>query len=116
MKYAVGAMCLGTFAYLVTLLLQSPQARRDMSAWVDLLFMSGVCTAFLLIVMFWGMFERLSDTTLKSLVEGVFRERPSGLPDLRMALGFVAAPFAICAALHVLVLNILRRLRRPHDV
>src|SRR5688572_12097336 len=116
MKYALVAMCVGVLAYFSLLAFQSPQARRDLDAWGDCLFASGVLSAFLAIVMFWGLFDRLSDATLTSLVERLFRRRPhSGLVDLRTLPGFAAASFTAFAAVHVLVLKILERVGRRHD-
>ena len=116
MGYALVAMCIGTIAYLGMLIFQSPQSRRDISAWGDLLFISAVVTAFLGIIMFWGIFDRLGKTTFVSLVDELFQRRPhSGLVNLKAFPGFMALPFTLLAGLHVSVLLFLNRASRGHD-
>ena len=114
MKYALAAICVGAVVYLALLIFQSPQSRRDLAAWGDLLFISVVLTASLMIAMFWGMFEHLSDTTLATVVEGVLWKRSSGLVRPWALAGFAALPFTALAAAHVLVLVLLERYQRRH--
>jgi hypothetical protein len=112
MRYALAAIGVGSVGYFALLIFQSPQSRRDQEAWGDLLFVSGVLTAFLMITMFLGMFEHLSDATIAAIVEDVLWKRSSGLLRPWALLSFAALPFTALAAVHVLVLATLDRQRR----
>jgi len=114
MIYAMAAVCVGAFAYVALLAFQSPQSRRDLGAWGDLLFISGMLTTFLVIVMFWGMLGILADTTLANVLERMLWRRSSGRLNIWVLFGFAAVPFTVLAAAHVLVLRYLERSRRRH--
>src|SRR5690349_4282588 len=107
MRYAIAALSIGTLLYVGLLAFQSPQARRDRSAWGDRLFISIVIASFLVLTMMWGLFGQLSHATFKSLVDALFAPRPSGLPDLRSMPGFAALAFTVLTGLHVLALTLL---------
>src|SRR5687767_9654694 len=112
MIYALAAVCVGASTYVALLAFQSPQSRRDLGAWGDLLFISGMLTTFLVIVMFWGMLGNLADSNFATVLERMLWRKSSGLLNGWVLLGFAAVPFTVLAGAHVLVLSYFERSRR----
>lgn len=114
MNHVLAALGVGMLGYLGLCAFQSPQSRRDLEAWGDVLFISGMLTTFLVVVMFWGILGTLAETSLAAVVDEMSWRKSSGRINSWTLLGFAAAPFTVLAAVHVLVLKLLERARRRH--